>query len=167
MDLSPYYAWIVLVHVLAAFAFTVAHGVSAFVAFGVRGERDPARIRVLLELSARSMGVAYGSLLVLLLAGILAGIVGGFFGRLWIWASIVLLVAVLVAMYALASSYYARVRQAVGLRTYQMPKDAPDPTPLAPPELAALLENRRPELVALVGYGGLAVLIWLMVMKPF
>lgn len=163
MDLTPYYPWIVLVHVIAAFGFAVSHGVSVYVAFGVRGRPEADRIRALLELSGRSIGGVYGSLLVLLVAGV----AGGHFGRGWIWASIVVLVLEMAAMYALASRYYARVREAVGLRTYGLPKDAPDPVPLAAGELAGLLDTRRPELIALVGFGGFLVLLWLMVVKPF
>ena len=51
----------------------------------IRRERDPARIRVLLELSSRSLGLVYGSLLALLIAGITAGVMGGWFGQGWIW----------------------------------------------------------------------------------
>ena len=67
---------------------------------------------------------------------------GSWFGQLWIWAAIVVLVAIIVLMYALASRYYGQVREAVGLRGYQTPKDAPDPTPVLgakssrPPRLA-------------------------------
>ncbi len=167
MDLTPYYGWIVFVHVIAAFGFAVSHGVSVYVAFGIRGRPEADRIRALLELSSRSIGGVYGSLLVLIVAGIVAGVVGGHFGRGWIWVSIVVLVVEIGAMYGLASRYYARVREAVGLRTYGMSRDAPDPVPVGPDELAALLDTRRPELIALVGFGGFLVLIWLMVVKPF
>jgi hypothetical protein len=167
MDLTPFYPWIVLIHVVATFGFAISHGVSAYVAFGVRARPDPDRIRSLLELSGRSIGAVYGSLLVLLAAGIVAGVVGGHFGRGWIWAAIVVLVAEIGAMYGLASRYYVRVRAAVGMRTYGMPEDVPDPVPLPPDELATLLDTRRPELIALVGLVGFVVLLWLMVVKPF
>jgi hypothetical protein len=133
----------------------------------IRRERDPARIRVLLELSSRSLGLVYGSLLALLIAGIAAGIMGSWFGQGWIWVAIVVLVAVIALMYGLASRYYGQVREAVGLRGYQTPKDAPDPTPVSTEELAALLDSRRPDAIALVGVLGLLVLIWLMMFKPF
>ena len=162
-----FYPWVVFVHVAAAFLFFMGHGASMWVSDQIRRERDPARIRVLLELSSRSLGLVYGSLLALLIAGIVAGIMGGHFSRGWIWAAIAILVVVLVLMYALASRYYGRVREAVGMRSYQTPKGAPDPTPVSVEELAVLVDSRRPDAIGLVGIIGLLLLLWLMMFKPF
>jgi hypothetical protein len=161
------YQWVVLVHIVGAFTFVLAHGTSAFVSDQIRRERDPVRIRALLELSSRSIGVVYGSLILLLVAGIAAGVIGNHFGRGWIWAALVLLVAIIVAMYGLASRYYARVREAVGMTSYLTPKGAPTPTPASPEVLAALLDSRRPDAIAAVGFIGLLVILWLMIFKPF
>jgi hypothetical protein len=161
------YPWVVFIHVAAAFLFVMGHGASMWVSDQIRRERDPVRISALLELSSRSLGLVYGSLLTLLIAGMAAGIMGGYFGQGWIWAAIVVLVVVIVLMYALASRYYGRVREAVGMRSYQTAKDAPDPTPASPEVLAALLDSRRPDVIGLVGVIGLLVLLWLMMFKPF
>jgi hypothetical protein len=162
-----WYPWIVFVHVAAAFLFVMGHGASMWVSDQIRRERDVARIKVLLEMSSRSLGMVYGSLLTLLVAGIVAGVMGGHFGRGWIWAAIVVLVTIIVLMYALASRYYGRVREAVGMRSYQTPRDAPDPTPVSEAELFALVDSRRPDVIGLVGVIGLLVLLWLMMFKPF
>lgn len=164
MDLYP---WVVLVHVLAAFGFALSHGVSAFVSFAVRRERDPERIKALLELSSAAIGGLYASLLTLLIAGIAAGIMGNWFGRGWIWAALGILIVVVVAMYAIASRYYAEVRAAVGMEAYGTKKGAPPPVPVGPDQLGALLDTRRPEAIAVIGLGGLALVVWLMVVKPF
>lgn len=162
-----WYPWIVFVHVAAAFLFVMGHGASMWASDQIRHERDAVRIRALLELSGRSLGLVYGALLTLLIAGIAAGIMGGHFARGWIWAAIAVLVAIMVLMYALASTYYRRVREAVGMRTMQTPKDAPDPTPVSAEELAALVDTHRPDVIGLVGIIGLLVLLWLMLFKPF
>jgi hypothetical protein len=162
-----WYPWVVFVHVAAAFLFVMGHGASMWASDQIRKERDPERIKVLLEMSSRSLGMMYGSLLVLLIAGIIAGIMGNYFGQLWIWAAIVVLVAIIVLMYALASSYYGKVREAVGMRSMRTPKDAPDPTPVSPDELAALVDTRRADYIGLVGVIGLLILVWLMFFKPF
>ena len=162
-----WYPWIVFVHVAAAFLFVMGHGASMWASDQIRKERDPERIKVLLEMSSRSLGMVYGALLVLLIAGIIAGIVGNYFGQLWIWAAVVTLVVIIVLMYALASNYYAKVREAVGLRSMRTPKDAPDPTPVSPEELAVLVDTRRADVVGLVGVIGLLILLWLMFFKPF
>ena len=162
-----WYPWVVFVHVAAAFLFVMGHGASMWVSDQIRHEREVTRIRALLEMSSRSLGLVYGSLLTLLVAGIAAGIMGGHFSRGWIWAAIVVLVAIIVLMYGLASRYYARVREAVGLRSYGYPKDAPDPIPVSADELAALVDTRRADVIGLVGVIGLLVLLWLMLFKPF
>ncbi|MFL5779160.1 MAG: hypothetical protein ACJ761_09480 [Chloroflexota bacterium] len=161
------YPWVVLIHVAAAFVFILAHGTSAFVSDQIRRERDPERIRALLELSGRTLGVVYGALLTLLVAGIVAGIMGDHFGRGWIWAALVTLVVVMVLMYALASRYYARVREAVGMPSMMSRKDAPPAVAATPEQLDVLLDSRRPDAIAGVGFIGLLVILWLMVLKPF
>ncbi len=162
-----WYPWVVFVHVAGSFLFVMGHGASMWTSDQIRRERDPVRIRALLELSSRSLGMVYGGLVTLLIAGIAAGIIGGHFGRGWIWAAIGVLVAIIVLMYVLASRYYGQVREAVGVRSYQTPKDAPDPTPVSAAELAALVDSRRPDVIGLVGVIGLLVLLWLMMFKPF
>ena len=162
-----WYPWIVFVHVAAAFMFVIAHGASMWASDQVRRERDIDRVRVLLEMSARSLGAVYGALLTLLIAGIAAGIMGGHFARGWIWASIGVLVTTAILMYALATTYYRGVREAVGIRAPQTPKNAPDPVAVSADELAAIVDSRRPDLIGLVGVTGLLVLLWLMMFKPF
>jgi hypothetical protein len=150
------------------FGFLLAHGSSSVVAFRLRRERDPARVAALLDLSSSSLALLYGSLLLLLGAGIVAGFLGHWWGQGWIWTGLGLLVGLMIAMYASASTYYDRVRQAVGVQTYsQKRKDiAPGPQ-AAPEEIDALLRSLRPFLVATIGGAGLLVILWLMMFKPF
>ena len=162
-----WYPWIKLLHVVGAFGFVLAHGVSAFAAVRIREEREPSRVAALLDLSGTSLGLMYVSLMVLLGGGIWAAFVRGLWGALWIWAAIAVLVIVVVAMYPLGSQHYANVRRAVGLKAYNDPKDAPPPAPAAPAELEALLASNRPFLLAAIGGVGLLVILWLMVVKPF
>jgi hypothetical protein len=163
-----FYPWVVLTHVLAAFGFAVAHGVSAYAAFAMRANsRDPAAVRTLLGLSSMSIGGLYISLLVVLVAGITAAIMGGWFGKGWPWAAIVVVVVIVIAMYAMASRYYANVRSAVGLPSMNDKKGEPPPPAVSGDELARLLDTRRPEALAAIGILGFVVLIWLMELKPF
>lgn len=162
-----WYPWFILLHIIGVLIFVLAHGASVMVALKLRTERQPERVRALLDLSSGSIGVMYIGLLVLLVGGIAAGFAGGHWGQLWIWTAIVVLVAVLALMYARGTQYYARVRQAVGIRPYNAPKDAPDPVPASPEELAVLLSSGRAFELAGIGGAGLLILVWLMVAKPF
>src|SRR5262249_23247661 len=94
----PMYQWLVFSHVLRVFGFRLAPGASAAVAFKLRGEREIARVRALLDLSRGAAAVGNVSLLVLLAAGIAAGFGGGWWGRGWIWAALGLLVLISFAM---------------------------------------------------------------------
>lgn len=160
------YPWIVLLHVVGAFVFAIAHGVSAFSAFAIRAARqDPARVRAFLEVSGYSIGAMYVGLLMLLVGGIWAGIYGGHFSRGWIWTALVILVVVIAAMYAMATRYYGQVRIAAGLPSSVVKE--PGGGAASSEALAALLDNRRPEILATIGGLGFLVILWLMVVKPF
>ena len=162
------YQFWVFVHLVGVFGFLLAHGVSAAVALSLRRERDPQRVRALLELSSWSLGGFYVSILVLLAGGVTAGFLGQWWGQGWIWAALGVLVAMMGAMYALASPYYRRVREALGVaRTGRRRADAPAETLTLAADLDPLLRSSRPLLIVAVGIGGLLVILWLMVFKPF
>lgn len=165
-----WYPWIVFVHAAAIILFFIAHGTSMAVAFRLRGERDPARVRALLDLSSLSIGVWPSvAFLVGLLAGIAAGIVGGHFGRLWIWLSLGLLIAVSGAMTPLVAARINAVRAAAG--TVAPPPFSRRPAGEPPaPDVAAmtrLLDAWNPVPSAVLGLGAFVVILWLMFFQPF
>jgi hypothetical protein len=166
MDLTPYIRWIVFIHVLAAFVFAAGHGVSVLVAFRIRRETDRARLAALLDVSQLSVGVATIALIVVLLAGILAGIVLGSWSKIWIWVSLVLLVAIGVAMTPLGIGYFNQIRVALGLRTRDFKEGQPDPVPVSDETLASILDSRRPEQLLAIGGLGFLAILWLMMFRP-
>jgi hypothetical protein len=170
MDLAPFIIWLKLIHVLGALALMLAHGASAAVAFKLRTERDRTRIGALVDLSGASLSVFYVALLVVLVAGILTGIAGGYWtsGLLWIWASLVVFLVIVGGMYAMASSFFRDVRHAIGMATmFDARRGDSPPAPVGEGELAELLSSPRPMAVAALGLIGIAVLVYLMVLKPF
>ncbi|HUQ43677.1 MAG TPA: hypothetical protein VM451_04595 [Candidatus Limnocylindria bacterium] len=167
MDLTPYISWIVFLHVLGAFMFVAGHGVSMFVIFQVRKERDRGKLAALLDLSGWSLGVAGIGLLILFVSGILAGVVLGSFGRLWIWVALVLFIVIAALMTPVGGTYLRSLRLAIG----QAPRGAkpadPAPVPASDQELLALQTSNRPEMLLGLGAGGFAVILWLMMFRPF
>ena len=161
-----WYRWIVYFHVFGAFLFFIAHGTSMMVAFRCRSGIDRSRAAELLELSGRSVGVMYVGLLVLLGAGVWAGFAGGHWSRGWIWAALGVLVAVMVAMYAIGTPFYARMRAAAGVPG-AVERGAQLKPPASPDDLAQLATSTRPFWLAGIGLVGLAVILWLMILKPF
>ena len=162
-----WYPWVVTLHVLGAFLFVFGHGASAFAALRLRRERDPARIGAMLEVSTASfvtMGIGW---LVLLAAGIVATFMGNLWGEAWIWISLVIFVVLTGYMTPRAAGWTRQVRHAIGVKAASDKKDAPDPTPASPEELDQILRSPRVFEVTAVGGIGLAVIIFLMILKPF
>lgn len=167
MDLAPFHGWIVFIHIVGVFTFLLAHGVSAGVLLRLRSERDPAAVRTLLDLSRRSMVAMSVGALVWLVAGILAGFSGNYWttGRYWIWASLVVALVIGGVMTPFGRLYLDRVRRAVGIDPKTGAIDAS--APVDPARLDAAIKSGRPLTVALIGFVGLAVLVYLMRYKPF
>ena len=95
---------------------------------------------------------------------------GGWLGRLWPWTSIGVLIVVAAAMALIGTGHFRRLRQLVGasISPGQARRLPPVPDPeTAARELSLRLRSRRPELLAAIGGGGLLIVIWLMVLKPF
>lgn len=166
MDLTPYIRWIVFLHVLGAFMFVAGHGVSMFAVFGIRKERDRAKLAALLDLSGWSLAVAGIGLLILLVSGIVAGIVLQSFGRWWIWISLALFVAIGILMTPIGGSYLRGVRVAIGQRPRNAKLGDPDPVPMNDAELAMLQASNRPEQLLAIGAGGFVVILFLMMFRP-
>jgi len=158
--------WLILLHVSAGFTFALAHGVSAFTAIKLRGERDPARVTALLDLSKFSLPISDLAILVLLASGIAAGFVGNYWGSLWIWVSIGVLVFLFIFMSIRGVQHHDAIRHALGTAGFYDKKNAPIPD-ADPAALAAALNSPRAMELAAVGGIGLLVILWLMVVKPF
>lgn len=159
------YPWLVLLHLIGVLGWLFAHGTSAFVSFRIRRETNLDRVTGLLQLVQSANAIMYPFFYLLLIAGILAGVNGHWFGHGWIWTGLALFIVVTIAMYAIATPYYTRLRGALGLPGRgRAPKPA---TRASDAEVLAMLDSRRPEILAGVGVVGLLLIVWLMVMKPF
>jgi len=161
------YQWIVFLHVAGGFGFVLAHGASATVAFALRRERNLERIRALLALSTSSYNVMYLSLLVLLVSGIVSGFMQKWWGQGWIWVALGLLIAIIVAMSVFSARYYGQVRKAAGLEYVEGLKGRPPVEPASPEEMDRLLAASPAVTLTVIGGGGLALILWLMMFKPF
>lgn len=159
------YQWLVFLHVLGVFGFLLAHGAAVAVSFSLRRERELARIRAWLDLSRSVSVVANVSLLVLLVAGIAAGFMGGWWGRLWIWTALGLLILMAVSMSLLGSRPLNRLRALA--QASEKPEGALALSAVADERQAALLDGTHPALLTVIGGGGLALILWLMLFKPF
>jgi hypothetical protein len=87
--------------------------------------------------------------------------------RVYIWLSIVLIVGVFAYMAAFNERHYKQLRRMVGLPYMQGNKDYPAEAPCSPEEVQALLKKTNVIQLAIAGYGVPAIVLWLMIFKPF
>jgi hypothetical protein len=153
------YRWWVFIHLAGVFGFLLAHGVSVSALFRLRKEHDREKIREIIQLSGSTIRLFYGSLLVLVIGGVGAGLQAHWFKQKWIWEAIGVLVVVTVAMIVVARPYYRRIAEATELRPSGVPRVSDE-------DLTTRLHSKTPTIVALLGFGGLLVILWLMIFKP-
>lgn len=159
--------WLVFVHILAALTFFLAHGTSAAMAFQVRKETDFARIRALLDLSWSTMIVMGVSFLIMGLTGIILPFLVHIWNKGYIWLSIVLMLFVFFYMALFNENHYKQLRRLVGLPYRKGNKQLPAEPPSSPEEVTALLQKTSLTGLVLSGYVIPALVLWLMIFKPF
>ena len=161
------YKIVVFLHVISVFGFLISHGASVSMAFALKRERDPQKIHALLDLSIASYPLMGLTLLTTIVFGVIAGFQAGWWKFGWIWVSLVLLVVIIVLMAKFGAEIYGKARKAAGLPYRINGKPFPSEPLANDEELRAILEKSNPVLLTIVGYGGYAVIAWLMMVKPF
>lgn len=159
--------WLIFLHVLGVLTFFLAHGASAAMAFKIRKETDFARIRAMLDLSWSTGILVVVSFLVMGLTGIILPFLIHIWNKGYIWASIVLMLFVFIYMAVFNETHYKQLRRLVGLPYMKGSKQLPAEPPSSPKEVAALLSKTSPIPLFIVGYGVPAIVLWLMIFKPF
>jgi len=159
--------WLVFIHVLSALTFFLAHGAAAAMVFRVRSETDFARIRAMLDLSVSTFKVYMFSFLLMGLTGLTMPFLIHIWNKVWIWLSIVLILFVAIWMGLVNEKQIKQLRRLVGLPYMQGNKEYPAELPSSPEEVASLLKKINPYQWTVVGYGIPAVVLWLMIFKPF
>jgi hypothetical protein len=159
--------WLVFLHILAAITFFLAHGTSVAMAFQIRKETEFARIRAMLDLSWSTMIVMGVSFLIMGLTGLILPFMIHIWNKIYIWLSIVLMLFVFVYMAMFNESHYKRVRRLVGLPYMRGNKELPPEPPSSPGEVAEVLKKTSVISLVVIGYAIPAIVLWLMVFKPF
>jgi hypothetical protein len=154
------YEWLVLIHIVGVLGFVFTHGVSAAMALRLRHERNPDRIRVMLQISSSSLAVLYFSILLLLVGGVWAGFNGHWWGEGWIWVALGVFVANLVFMYVVPVPYYKKIREVMTI-------EESGSSAVGPEQLEAMLQSNLPRVVLWVGVLSIVFIAYLMVIKPF
>jgi uncharacterized membrane protein len=159
--------WLKYVHILAGFLFLLGHGTAVFVAFQLKKEDDPTRMKALLDVSGASWPTMMLSLLALLISGIITAFLAQAWGRGWVWASLVLLLALAIWMFTVGQRTYHPLRKMLGMPYLIQGKPQPAEKERPLEEIKAFVAKTRPKEVAVIGLGGFALILWMMIFKPF
>jgi hypothetical protein len=107
-----------------------------------------------------------------LLATVVFGVIAAFLQMVWwrfgwIWVSIILLIAIVVLMAIHGAGVFGEIRKAAGLPYMVKGKPMPAEPAQSDDKIYAALAKVNPNLLLIVGYGGYAIIAWLMTAKPF
>ena len=155
------YNWWVFIHIVGVLGFVLAHGVSTWMALAVRRERNPERLRTLLDLSASSNTAFYVSTFLLLLGGLAAGFDGHWWTQqAWISVALGIFLAEMIFMWAVPRPYYRRLRRAMAI-------EQGGGSAVGPGEIEQLISSPVPIVSVAVGTAGLLFIVYLMILQPF
>ena len=159
--------WLIFLHLLSIITFFLAHGTSAMMTFQIRKETNFDRIRAMLDLSWSTMVLMGVSFLVMGLTGIILPFLIHIWNKGYIWASIVLMLFVFIYMAMFNETHYKELRRLVSLPYMKGNRNLPAEPPSSPEEVAALLKKTSASSMVVVGYIVPAIVLWLMIFKPF
>ncbi len=154
-------------HVLSAMAYFLFHGAVASVTFALRRNPGPTRIDALSAVMVFAYRGAPTAGVVLVLTGIIMGFQGRWWGDRWLWASLGLLLVIGLLMNRLGKPYLTQDFGSERIAGAGSPGD-----PMQPKAGEGVSAGLRafffnPMFFAVTGLIGLAVVLWLMMFKPF
>ena len=157
------YQFLLYLHIFGAVLFFISHGATALGMFRVRDNRHPEAVRALMGLRATQLwGFGVGFLL-MGLSAIALGVMNGSWGRFWMWGSTVIFFIIWTVMGFWGRGYYDAIEMALDPNSEKAQKAKKPETR----SLDEVIESGRPILLAWIGIGGTAIILWLMMYKPF
>jgi hypothetical protein len=154
-----YVSWLLYGHIAGTFLLLGSHGVSMFVLYRIRRERDRQKILTLATLSGETIMPMYIALGLIVLTGILLGLKLQSFSHWWIWTAIGILVLVSALMGAIARPFFQKVKAACEVRPSGVPR-------ISDEELGEIVGASTAHVIAGVGGVGLLAILYLMVFQP-
>jgi hypothetical protein len=157
------YQWLLFLHVAAVLSFVLAHGVQVSIMIRQRSEPDPERNLALFEVLPTVVPLRILAAAIVI-SGVLLVAALSIWTRLWIWLSLGLLIAIWIVMARLGGGYYNQLEEAA-TRAIEARGTAGESE--AHEAFARARRSPHPLWLAITGLGGLAVITWLMVFRPF
>jgi hypothetical protein len=164
--MSSGYVWLKFLHVAAVFVFLLSHGASGGAALLLRGQHDVAVRKLLLDFSWKAQSISSPAVILVLVSGIGLGFYGSWWGRGWIWVALAIFLAIFAVMSYFSMARFDPARKAAGL-AYRVGVKIKPAVPADADALANQILRLRGRELAVGGSLGLAVIVWLMLVKPF
>ena len=158
------YEWVVFLHVASVLAFMLAHGVHAAAMWAMRAEADPERSLAFFN-DVPNVLMLRVLLAAVVASGVTAGFLGSWWDNGWIWASLLVLTAIAIVMWRFAGGFYGLMQEAAERAVAARTGEPADPAPQA--AFDAARRGWHTVGVSAIGLGGLAIILWLMMFKPF
>lgn len=158
------YSWLVFLHVLTGFAYILTHGVQAGVMWQLRSEAEPERSLVLISAMPR-LTVLRIILVLLLATGLITGFMVPWWRQGWMWAAIGVLAIVGILMNRFGNAYFDLLVVSARRAVEDQKNILADSSSLD--AFHAARAAWHPWGVTIIGLVGLAVILWLMMFKPF
>jgi hypothetical protein len=134
-------------------------------AIRLRSEKTTDGIRSLTDLSKQTSNVMYAFIGLITITGLFLGFQGQWWSHGWIWAAIALLI-ITIGIMSVLSRRYNGVRAAVGLPVRSR-RQVTTAAPGSPEEIRRAVEAAPAGLITAIGIVTLALLLGLMILKPF
>ncbi len=164
---SPY-GWVLYLHIGSVLGFLFMHGPTAAAAFAMRRTRDSGRLEALVDISKFWVRASFVFLFLILVSGIMLGFMGNWWRQGWIWVSTAIFFTILVLMHVRGTRKFYGVRRALGQEYLRGFNTVHGTGVLAEPdELDRRLRAIRPWEMTLTSVILLALVLALMVFKPF
>ena len=159
-----WYPWIIFVHLFVALLYMLLHGVEAAAMWQLRSEPDPQRSITFFSMrpSLILLRVVFG---LLVLTGLVAGLVLPWWKQGWMWTSLGILILLGVIMNRLGKGYFDLIARTAADALHERTRGGASTT--AAQAFEAARRSWQPIAATAAGLVGLALILWLMMFKPF
>jgi hypothetical protein len=156
--------WVLFLHLAAVLAFLTAHGIQVAVMWRMRGAADPQESLTLLDVLPNVLLMRV-TLAVVVVSGLAAGFIEPWWQSWWMWLSLAVLGAIWAAMWRWGGGYIGLIQDAATLAVEERAR-RPGST-AATEAFEKARTGWQPLGMTIVGIAGLAIILWLMMFKPF
>lgn len=161
------YRWMVYAHIAGVLGFFMMQGGVLSVLLRLKHERDAERIASLLSLQGLASRWSIPPLVIISLSGIILGYLGRWWTDAWIWVSMALLALMGISGFGISMAASRRIRASLRVEVGNPSVTTSFLQDLKPEQIEPLSSTWPAYSMAVINGGGLMLLLWLMIFKPF